>query len=124
MIKHQKNNPKVTLLRPPRRLLGAPRSSSELLGDSSEDFDFFDFVLCPEDLPDGWAKPSPLALLRVSELSDSKTNELLYIGDMLSAKHCSEGAGVKYIHCIYGYDPSVNAQNSISNFGEIIKFIK
>lgn len=86
--------------------------------------DFFDFVLCPEDLPSGWAKPSPLALLRVSELSDSKTNELLYIGDMLSDKLCSEEAGVKYIHCIYGYDPSVNAQNSISNFEEIIKFIK
>lgn len=86
--------------------------------------DFFNFILCPEDLPDGCSKPSPLALLRVSELSALKINELVYVGDMLSDKFCADMAGVKFIHCSYGYEPSVNAQNSISSFDKLIKFIK
>ena len=85
---------------------------------------YFDYIISPEDLPLGAAKPSPQGLQYLMGLSNSQSKEMLFLGDMQSDYDCAKKAEVDYCHCAYGYQPNVDSKVKINNIQEIIGVIK
>ena len=85
---------------------------------------FFDYIVCPEDLPTGEAKPSPKALSHVIELGAINSSQTLFLGDMHSDLLCAAGANVDYCHCQYGYEPISDVELGIHTFRKLKGLIK
>ena len=84
---------------------------------------YFNFILCPEDLPDGHSKPNALALEKVSQLAGVAKNKMIFVGDMKTDMECATAAEVMYLHCEYGYESEKLATNKVNSFRDILGVI-
>ncbi len=62
--------------------------------------DYFDYVVCADDTERH--KPYPEPMLKLLELSGSKPEEIIFIGDTKYDKECAAGAGVKFGLALWG----------------------
>ena len=61
---------------------------------------YFDYVVCADDTERH--KPHPEPILKLLELSGSKPEEIVFIGDSKYDKECASGAGVKFGLALWG----------------------
>lgn len=81
--------------------------SSKTRGDFEHTFSkysiakYFKTSICAEDTEDH--KPLPAPLLKYMELSGTKSNNLLYIGDSRYDSECAKNAGVDFALAVWGH---------------------
>lgn len=74
---------------------------------------YFKTAVCAEDTTEH--KPQPGPLLKYMELSGTKAEELLYIGDSRYDGGCAKGAGIDFALAVWGCaDKTVEAQYYLS----------
>ena len=105
-------------------LTSKTRSRTHNILTNKEITNFFDYIICPEDLPKGEAKPSPKALSYVIELAEISRSQTLFLGDMHSDLLCAADANVDYCHCQYGYEPMPDVELGIHTLRMLEGLIK
>ncbi|MBN2721346.1 MAG: HAD family hydrolase [Campylobacterales bacterium] len=80
--------------------------------------DYFDAVVCFDDVKEG--KPSPQMLEKITELFSLETEHALFIGDGERDQMAASRAGMDYIMVSWGFSKHDSAVNSVEKLKEIL----